>query len=267
VSKEEWVLLRAHRRLSVWARAAVATGALVFSTASAALAAAPMSPAQVAALGPLVPWQVQWLETGGASGVPGLIPSAGASQGAQGAQGGALMQLVTMVSTWTPAGFQATQTVSGSCWTGSIAAPRAGAYRCTSGNGIFDPCFAMSGGQAVACPSGNPGDERGTVIHLTAALPAGNTAQATPKHPWYFTLLDQAACGAMTGTLVSPDHTYDCLIPATGTDPQQSVYCTAPAEDGQVYTVDCAPLSAERAPNGAPQLAPGTTYKVTQMWT
>lgn len=226
-----------------------------------AAAAFPMSPAEVAALGPLTPWQVQWLETGGASGVPGLVAPSGPAQGA-----GAPMQLVTMVSTWNPSGFRATQTVSGSCWTGSIAAPRSGAYRCSVGNGILDPCFAMPGGASVACPSGNPGGEKGTVIDLTQALPAGDTAQPSPEHPWYFTLQGGGACGALTGTRVAADAPYGCLVPATANAPEESLYCTAPAPDGAAYTALCAPLSSRPAPDGAPQLAAGTADKITEMW-
>lgn len=249
-------------RPSLWRRLTAAAAGLILAgsaggVAAAAPAALPLSPPAVAALGPLTPWQVQWLETGGASGVPG--PTAPV-------RGGAPMHVVTMVSTFAPAGFDATSTVSGSCWTGSIAAPRAGAYRCSVGNGILDPCFRLAGGASVACPTGDPGAQQGTVIRLTKPLPAGNTARPSPRHPWYFTLLGGGACGAMTGTLVSAHDPYGCLVPASAAAPQRSLYCTAPAAVGEAYTVDCAPLASTPAPDGAPQLAAASTYPITHMW-
>jgi hypothetical protein len=50
-----------------------------------------------------------------------------------------------------------TQTMSGSCWTLSIASPRAGAWRCSSNSRIYDPCFS-------------PQDETGYVICTTLPL-------------------------------------------------------------------------------------------------
>lgn len=217
------------------------------------------SAAQVAALGgTLAPWQVQWLESGGASGVP--------SRAATAASAPAAPSGTTEVTTFTATGFQATDTESGSCWTGSIAAPRADAYRCTVGNAIHDPCFALAGNQQVACPSGDPADHQGTLITLTAALPTTSPAAPSPDHPWYFTLAGGGTCGAMTGTLVSPDHPFGCLIPATVSSAQQSLYCAAPAKSGAAYTAKCAALSKDRAPNGAPRLNADTTYTVAQMW-
>ena len=39
-----------------------------------------------------------------------------------------------------------TQTVRGHCWTGSLASPRRDAWRCLSGNFIYDPCFQLDSG-------------------------------------------------------------------------------------------------------------------------
>ena len=240
-----------------WLRGAACAAALLLPWAVAASAAAlPMTPAQVSALGPLTPWQARWLESGGASGVPT----------APGTPGAGPMIPATLVSTWTAQGFEATNTASGSCWTGSVAAPRAGAYRCMAGNAIFDPCFAVSGAAEVACPSGEPARHRGTLLRLTAALPAASTAAPSARHPWFFTLAGGGTCGAMTGTLVAPDHPFGCLIPATATAPQQSVYCTVPTPVGAAYDVGCAAVAARRAPDGAPQLNADAAYTVAQMW-
>lgn len=50
-------------------------------------------------------------------------------------------------------GIKVVKRISGSCWTGSEGARRSDAWRCMSGNYIYDPCF--SGPPTwVACPSG-----------------------------------------------------------------------------------------------------------------
>ena len=182
----------------------------------------------------------------------------------------------TKVVPYQPTSFTATQTVSGSCWTSSVAAPRAGAYRCTAGNAIFDPCFVGTGTGTVDCPdpAADPDQQTGTVIQLTAALPAASTATPSPSSPWRFRLADGAVCGDMTGTIM-PGHPYGCApAPTAGTASASAIgtgglYCAPPVESGTSgsYTVSCAPLSPERAANGAPQLATPATYPVVEMWT
>src|SRR5579871_3574392 len=45
-----------------------------------------------------------------------------------------------------------TRTASGSCWTNSIAASyRTDAWRCTIGNSIQDPCFAIASSTNLLC--------------------------------------------------------------------------------------------------------------------
>jgi len=63
-------------------------------------------------------------------------------------------------------GIKITRTISGSCWTGSEGSRRSDAWRCMSGNFIYDPCF--SGPRTwVACLSG-----RGVIrMNLTKTLP------------------------------------------------------------------------------------------------
>lgn len=125
------------------------------------------------------------LETGGASGVP---------------ESGAAAVAVTAVATWEPSGFVATDIESGSCWTGSIAAPRAGAYQCSAGNAIHDHCLVVSGAQQVACPIGAPAHKQGVLLNLTQALPTDGASTGRPSaaHPWAFTLQGGGTCGAMT---------------------------------------------------------------------
>jgi hypothetical protein len=66
-------------------------------------------------------------------------------------------------------------TVRGSCFTESLAADRDDAYRCLSGNVIYDPCFAPPAAVhaakgIVVCPQA-PWADSGIEIRLTKALP------------------------------------------------------------------------------------------------
>ena len=93
----------------------------------------------------------------------------------------------------------------GSCWTGSIAVPVAGAYRCIAGDQIYDPCFAATGQGAVhsvACVS-DPWS-RAHVITLTGALP--KITPAPDLRPfWALELANGARCVAVTGTVARVD--------------------------------------------------------------
>jgi hypothetical protein len=107
----------------------------------------------------------------------------------------------------TPGGARAT----GSCWTGSIAAPDSKAYRClTSADSILDPCFATSP-TTLSCypdPWSAP-----TTLTLTAALPKVDRLAGVTR-PWAMQLSDGARCVALTGTVTvvdGVDFGYRCL--------------------------------------------------------
>ena len=114
----------------------------------------------------------------------------------------------SVVMTYQPARARITATVNGSCWTTSIASPRTDAFRCTSGNRIFDPCF-KSGGKTVVCPT-DLIRNRATLVRLTAALPRntnpGNAAA------WAFQLASGAMCQMGTGTII-PGYPFYCSGP------------------------------------------------------
>ena len=57
-----------------------------------------------------------------------------------------------------------TSTVSGECWTTSVASPRTDAFRCMAGNAISDPCFVVDAG-SVACAT-DVFDGQGIVMKL-----------------------------------------------------------------------------------------------------
>jgi hypothetical protein len=97
---------------------------------------------------------------------------------------------------------------SGSCWTNSVAAPyRFDAWRCTVGNGIYDPCFAIPnpvGTKNLLCGA-NPSNQTASstfVLQLTKPLPTpGAMPSSTPSNwAWAVMLADGTYCTPFTGT-------------------------------------------------------------------
>lgn len=122
--------------------------------------------------------------------------------------------VVTFFSPWTSSGslrsdFHAIETVSGYCWTDSISTSRGDAYRCMSGNSIYDPCFTPSARpHAVACAS-NPFAKRVVLLKLTKRLPSAPTpaTQWLQPHnqPWGLRLTDGDTCTFVTGATDAVD--------------------------------------------------------------
>jgi hypothetical protein len=98
-----------------------------------------------------------------------------------------------------------TQTVRGSCWTGSIASRRHDAYRCSVVNSIHDPCFRIDS-KNVACPT-NVAANSGVRIALTKPLPVPNGTNA--RNPFVMQLAGGITCNVGTGTVV-PDYPFYC---------------------------------------------------------
>ncbi len=89
----------------------------------------------------------------------------------------------------------------GSCWTESIAVGRSGAWRCTVGNSISDPCFTISANHNELVCDANPALKRdGFVLKLMKPLPKSSRPDQKTE-PWVFRLADNSICQAMTGTL------------------------------------------------------------------
>jgi hypothetical protein len=92
-------------------------------------------------------------------------------------------------------------TKEGSCWTESIAAPRPGAWRCSVGNAISDPCFAVAGNpEQLVCGADPALRADGFILKLTKPLPKA-AHHDRKAEPWIFQLSDGSICEAMTGTL------------------------------------------------------------------
>jgi hypothetical protein len=132
---------------------------------------------------------------GGSEGGPGSTPVGGSGSGGS---GGSPTSSRTHASVYRP--FRAngtstlrTRTLRGYCWSGSEAADRRDAWRCTAANEILDPCFsAHPGARSVLCPSG-PWSSTGVRLKLTRPLPRRLADRARPSlkaQPWAIELTD-----------------------------------------------------------------------------
>lgn len=115
----------------------------------------------------------------------------------------------TVVTVYKPSRMHVLRTVSGSCWTSSIAVARSDAFRCTAGNTIWDPCF-LADKTTVACPTDLLKD-RGTLMKLTALLPRNENSESSDS-VWAFSLASGAFCQIGTGT-ITPGYPYYCTYP------------------------------------------------------
>lgn len=171
-------------------------------------------------------------------------------------------EAATRIIIYEPTGFKAIEQAEGQCWTGSLAAPRAGAFRCSVGNAIHDPCFVSNG--QVACPTGDPAVNEGVLIQLSKPLPAPPLAWENPPDPahpfpWWVRLTGEGSCGVLTGTRL-PDYPLGCRIPGA---PEGQV-CTMPAplaENPVAFATVCGIWSGTRG-----QVVDRQVYAVTEMW-
>jgi hypothetical protein len=115
------------------------------------------------------------------------------------------------------ASVQVTQTAQGSCFSASIAADRADAWRCSVGNDLYDPCFSpiitTPAPTSVVCPQ-TPSLTNVLQIDLTSPLPLNmaNIGNAGAD-PWLIVLGSGATCEAVTGATTTVDgqrNSYEC---------------------------------------------------------
>lgn len=93
--------------------------------------------------------------------------------------------------------------VSGSCWTASLASgSRSDAWRCMSGNSIYDPCFVgfVGSDQVAACLS-SPWSSDVVLLSLSGPLPgdAKRPPNILDGPPWALELASGERCTMLTG--------------------------------------------------------------------
>lgn len=92
-------------------------------------------------------------------------------------------------------GFHSTGTVSGKCWTRSLASTRSNAWRCMAGNEIQDPCFVVRG--RAACVS-DARKRQVLMMKLTQLLPK-EAVEKIAAQPWIIELSNGGICNYATG--------------------------------------------------------------------
>jgi hypothetical protein len=92
------------------------------------------------------------------------------------------------------------ETVHGYCYIGSLAAARDDAWRCISGDYLYDPCFSSHKAKGIVLCLGAPWQRSGVEIKLTKPLPkpyAGNPS--TSGLPWGIETAAGLKCVMATG--------------------------------------------------------------------
>lgn len=164
-----------------------------------------------------------------------------------------------------------TPVLNGSCWTNSIAAPfRADAWRCTVGNSISDPCFAIANSTGTLLCNINPTVLSSTstfVLKLTKPLPAADVPPglAPSNWAWLVQLGDGTLCTPFTGTLpvtASGDAAvYGCAPGPLGKD---VLIFNGLNSSSSVWTAEIGTLS--ETTSSLPTLASSSTVPVETIW-
>lgn len=95
-----------------------------------------------------------------------------------------------------------TKTVDGSCFSGSLAADRDDAWRCMSGNFLYDPCFSSAKAKGIVLCPADPWKRSGIKIKLTKPLPKKHADKGKPSThglPWGIQTTSGRKCVIETG--------------------------------------------------------------------
>jgi hypothetical protein len=136
-----------------------------------------------------------------------------------------------------------TKTVRGFCWEGSLAADRDDAWRCLSGNDLFDPCFSSGKAKGIVLCVPAPWTRSGVKIKLTRPLPKPYAGKPSTKGlPWGIKTTSGLRCVVATGATAAIGHVranYYCL---TGED----WLWGSPSRKSEPWTIYIAPLNARK---------------------
>lgn len=165
------------------------------------------------------------------------------------------------------------RTVKGSCWTGSIAVPRKGAWRCMTGNMIHDPCFSIASRPGVVVCGADPALKKpGFVMKLTKPLPTPDLPARMKPEPWIMLLADGSVCEKMTGTMAVVDGKavgWGCNDSAkgakSGEPPSYSGILGQPRR-GKVWTVEKIRYAPTSNPKHPVKLLKRKTVAVRTVW-
>lgn len=177
----------------------------------------------------------------------------------------------TQVFTYTPEiPASSTPVENGSCFASSIAAPyRSDAWRCTVGNAISDPCFAIPGSTSTLECGSNPTlvtTSSTFVLQLTKPLPVATMPSGpTPSNwAWLVQLADGTVCSPFTGTRPF-DASGDVAIYACKGGPNESMIFGDLNNSSSVWTAEVGTLSTSTK-IFPPKLAASSTVQVASVW-
>ena len=128
----------------------------------------------------------------------------------------------------------------GYCWTRSIAADRAGAWRCMVGNEIHDPCFQVPPLQNGVVCGADPFGKSGFVMNLTKPFPVEKAPPAAWPSAWILQLDDGSICEPFTGTrpaINDEPAQWSCIKPGVPPGPATNALVTK-VHPGDVWTAE-----------------------------
>lgn len=137
-----------------------------------------------------------------------------------------------------------TSTARGSCNGGSAAIDRDDAWRCFSGNFVYDPCFSSAHAKGIVlCPSG-PGATSGIEIKLTAKLTGADHGKpSTSGTPWGVQTTSGLKCEIDTGATTVLDGrraNYFCA------KSKKTILWGSPIRKSEPWTIYAAPATAKK---------------------
>lgn len=131
--------------------------------------------------------------------------------------------------------------IRGSCWTSSLAEHRDDAWRCMSGNYIFDPCFSSAKAQGVVLCIVAPWASTAVEIVLTKPLPKPYGGRpSTAGLPWAIETATGLKCTMATGATTAIGNrraNYGC-------DANEWLW-GAPLRGSEPWTIYAAPVTAK----------------------
>lgn len=135
-----------------------------------------------------------------------------------------------------------THTLHGTCFSGSAATGRADAWRCSSGNELFDPCFSSAQARGIVLCPATVSNSRAVEIKLRRRPSMGNHGRAsTSGLPWAIQTTSSTcvmATGA-TATIHGVRANYFC-------PKSKNWLWGSPSRRSQPWRIYSAPLSATR---------------------
>jgi hypothetical protein len=178
--------------------------------------------------------------------VPSLVIAVILATGASAALAGTTKTQAHIYEPFTSSGKPAvhvSSTVRGSCNGGSAAIDRDDAWRCFTGNFIYDPCFSSSKAKGIVlCPTG-PGSTSAVEIKLTAKLTFGDKAKpSTSGTPWAVETTSGLKCLISTGATSVIDHRRANYFCGKG----KNVLWGSPSRKSEPWTIYSAPATATK---------------------